>query len=617
MPHLIAQGPLPRQRWRRPLEAERRFVVGRSAGAWSVAWDDHVSSQHLELCYRRGKLEVVRLGSGRNPVFVQGRQREKFSIRPGEHFVVGSTSFLFVDDQVRVAVDAPGPVTELTFSREYLQRLEFRDAAARIDALCRLPDVIANASSDEELCSDLVGALLAAVRSADFIAVVSLAPAIAGGDQADSGSAGEIDLRHWDTRVGGQPEFAPSGRLIRAAIDSGASIVHTWGGAAGDGSAFTQIDEVDWAFCTPVPGEACRGWAIYVAGSRAEATGPGAAGAGASARAGEAHDRTVAAVEHDLHDDLKFTELAANTLGSLRQLRRLERHRAALSQFISPVVLASISERDPELALAPRPADVTVLFCDLRGFSRTSEEAAGDLMGLLKRVSLALGVMTRQILEQGGVVGDFHGDAAMGFWGWPLAQDDAAERACRAALGIRREFAQAAGDRDHPLHDFRVGVGIAGGSAVAGKIGTVDQVKVTVFGPVVNLASRMENMTKTLQAPILVDERTAAEIRSTVPRTEMRLRRVARVQPFGLQIALEVAELLPPAGLNCPLSDADIATYEAGLDALQAGDWDHAFACLHRVPAGDRVKDFLTVFIAQHHRSPPAGWQGVIALDAK
>src|SRR4029450_11982130 len=165
----------------------------------------------------------------------------------------------------------------------------------------------------------------------------------------------------------------------------------------------------------------------------------------------------------------------------------------------------AISAQEPEQVLAPREADVTVLFCDLRGFTRESERSAGDLLGLLQRVSQALGVMTHEILAQGGVVGDFHGDAAMGFWGWPIVQPDSVERACRAALGIRAAF----GSED-VLSDFRVGIGMASGRAGAGKIGTVGQVKVRVFGPGVNLASRLETMTRQLRASILIDPPTAA-----------------------------------------------------------------------------------------------------------
>ena len=236
------------------------------------------------------------------------------------------------------------------------------------------------------------------------------------------------------------------------------------------------------------------------------------------------------------------------------------------------------------------------------------------MLGLLHRVSDALGVMTRQILAHGGVVGDFHGDAAMGFWGWPLAQDDTAARACRAALAIRREFADAAHDPQHPLSDFRMGIGIASGRAVAGKIGTIDQVKVTVFGPVVNLASRLETMTKALRAPILLDDATAAYVREHVPGTDARVRRVANVRPYGMETPLEVSELLPPSAECSDLSDDAITRYEEALRALADRDWEQAFARLHQVPATDRVKDFLTVFIAQNNRTAPTDWDGTVPL---
>ena len=100
--------------------------------------------------------------------------------------------------------------------------------------------------------------------------------------------------------------------------------------------------------------------------------------------------------------------------------------------------------------------------------------------------------MTHHILANSGVVGDFHGDAAMGFWGWPISMGNSIQQVCQAALAIQSEFALASAQPDHPLADFRAGLGIASGSAVAGRIGTTDQVKVTVFGPVVNLASRLE-----------------------------------------------------------------------------------------------------------------------------
>jgi adenylate cyclase len=65
------------------------------------------------------------------------------------------------------------------------------------------------------------------------------------------------------------------------------------------------------------------------------------------------------------------------------------------------------------------------------------------------------------------------------------------------------------------------------------------------------------------------------------------------------------------------LSDDDIAVYESAVTALIDGRWDEAFAALHQVPAVDRVKAFLTVYIAQHNRTPPPNWDGVIAMERK
>ncbi len=139
----------------------------------------------------------------------------------------------------------------------------------------------------------------------------------------------------------------------------------------------------------------------------------------------------------------------------------------------------------------------------------------------------------------------------------------------------------------------------------------------TVFGPVVNLASRLEAMTKQLQASILMDEPTAEWIRKHVSRDTLRVRRVAKVLPYGMQTPLIVSELLPPAGPASILTDDHIAAYEQALEHFLLGQWTEAFRLLHQVPAEDRVKDFLTVYIAQHRRTAPPDWRGIIELPSK
>lgn len=594
MADLIAQGTSPRNRWRRTLPPGKSVVLGRTSTGWSIAWDNRVSREHAEILWDGRRLEVRQLPTARNPIYIKGRQATTFDIGPGEHFVISETTFTLADERVNVSFDVPEPSQQQTFSAQYLQGVQFRHADAHIEVLSRLPEVISGAGNDTELCSRLVNLLLAGVGRAGAVALVMV-------KRVDTDRPA-VEVLHWDRRLVTGDDFQPSERLILEAVRRKESVLHVWH-ADDDTSApaFTLRQGVDWAYCTPVGGKACQDWGIYVSG---RFLGGGAAG-------NEVSD------PNDLRDDLKFTELAAATLSSLRDMRLLERERSSLSQFFSPVVLEALSSEDPERVLAPREAVVTVLFCDLRGFSRHSEKGAADLMGLLQRVSNALGVTTHQIREQGGVLGDFHGDAAMGFWGWPLAQSDAVARACRAALAIRAQFAAAAARPDDPLADFQLGLGLATGKAVAGKIGTVDQVKVSVFGPVVNLSSRLESMTKTLHAPILLDERTASIARSQLGRDEARLRRVAVVKPYGFDQPLVVTELLPPVQEYPELADQHIADYERALDELIAGRWSQAFDRLHRVPAEDRVKDFLTVLIAQHNRTPPDNWNGFIPLTSK
>jgi adenylate cyclase len=258
-----------------------------------------------------------------------------------------------------------------------------------------------------------------------------------------------------------------------------------------------------------------------------------------------------------------------------------------------------------------------VLFCDLRGFSRQSERQAENLKALLERVSQALSVMTQNIFEQGGVVADFQGDAALGFWGWPLAQPDKVRRAARAALDIRGTFEVSSRRAEHALADFRAGIGMATGPAVAGKIGTPEQAKVGVFGPVVNVASRLEGLTKILHAPVLLDETTARVVRERLAPDVGRCRRLLKVRLYGMDQPLVVSELLPPAAAFPLLTDEHIAAYESAFDAFLAGDWNRAYELLHHVPPQDRGKDVITGYIIQHDHTPPANWDGVIPIERK
>lgn len=633
---LIAQGQQSQHRWRRSLvhidepkstnslwDWSMGVILGRNEAMWNVPWDDRISRKHAVLRWHDDGLEVERLSEGRNPIFFQGNKQDRFICPVGGHFVIGQTTFTVVRQLAQVSRVPSHAVTEHTFSQDQLRQARYRDSASRLEALNRLPEIISVSASDEELCLRIVNLLLHSISRANWVALIA-----AGGESDKVASVGnkslltrklsdlDLEIMHWDARILTGHDFHPSGQLIQKAMFTKESILHLWqggdgslGNAAGKvvGSAtnYTQSENADWAFCVPLPPGASRDWVIYVAGNFDDML-PSTTLSPESVMAEE------------LQDDLKFTELLATTLGSLRLNRVLQQRQQSLRPFFSPVVLNALAQRDPEQVLEPREADVSVLFCDLRGFSKRSEESAENLLELLQRVSTALGVTTSQVLRMGGVVGDFHGDAAMGFWGWPIGDPQSSvKNACLAALAIRAEFEAASRQPDHPLQDFRVGIGIASGKAVAGRIGTTDQVKVTVFGPVVNLAARLEGLTKYVHAPIVIDEFTALNLRAQLSEQSGRIRRLAQVLPVGLSHPVWVYELLPPEGPECSLDKRDLEIFEQAVECFSSGRWHDAFRLLHQVPAEDEVKDFLTVYIASHSRVAPSDWNGVIRMQSK
>ena len=591
MMDLIAVGREPRQRWRMRLQPGETYILGRDhEGVLVVPWDQRISRRHARLTLSQDQLLVQSLPETRNPICFGGQDVESCELQPGEHFVIGETSFQFASAQWTAPTPSTSPVDEVTFSRQALRGVRFRDADKRIEVLANLPEVIWGARTDSELLSRLVNLLLAGIVAAEAAAIVSW-------------NADELKVLHWDRRRETAGELHPSTRLVREAISvRKQSVLHVWEHAAGHSSNYTLAANSDWAFCTPVLGSATEGWGLYLTGERPRVLG-----------AAEVLSDTVM----NLEADVKFAELVSEIVSSVRRLRQLERQQSGLRQFFAPAVLAVVGETLDTGLLAPREADVTILFCDLRGFSKQAESARRDLLGLLDRVSQAMGIMTKHILAYGGGIGDFLGDAAMGFWGWPVDAPSGPLDACRAALAIRADFDALNHQPDHPLANFQMGIGIANGRAVAGKIGTSELVKVTVFGPAVNLASRLEGMTRQLRVPILLDETVSDMVRGQLARDEGRVRHLARVLPYGMETPLLVSELVPPVRADAALTDSHLTTYETAVDHFIAGRWESAHEALHKLPASDKAQDFLAVLIAQHNRQPPAGWDGIVRLPSK
>ncbi|WP_075081825.1 adenylate/guanylate cyclase domain-containing protein [Mariniblastus fucicola] len=589
---LIAQGPGADNRWRVEIKTNHPMELGREAHPLKADWDSQISRRHAIITLTEEDLLVERLAAARNPVFFGGTERDSFRLKPGEHFVIGSTTFMLTNEVALPTLDVPNPVTQRSYTAEFLRsNVEYVDSDRRIKVLNRLPDLISNSGSERELYTRFVNTLMEGIVSATSVAIFRQS------DHPD-GSRAATEVIHWDRRRLTSGDFSPSERLISQAIKEGQVVEHIWNQTRAGGPEYTMDMDNDWAFVCPLTGTATHGWGIYVTGKNR-----------VSAIAGS--DSASSSGELDLQGDIKFCELIGSTLQNLLEAQRLERRQSSLRSFFSPVVLEAFSDHDPEDVLTPKECEVSVLFCDLRGFSKASEQMAGDLLELLSRVSNSLGIMTHSILEHGGVIGDFHGDAAMGFWGWPLDQSDRAIRAIDASMQIKKEFARINSDPDHPLKDFQMGVGIATGPAVAGKIGTSDQVKVTAFGPVVNLASRLEGMTKWFGGSILLDEETVTQVRDQPH--HFTLQRLGSFLPFGLRTPSVVHRVVP-----VDLTDPTILEkYDDALVKFESGRWSEAGETLAGL--GDEpCSQFLLQYIRSHADcKPPMGFSGVIELSSK
>ena len=207
--------------------------------------------------------------------------------------------------------------------------------------------------------------------------------------------------------------------------------------------------------------------------------------------------------------------IIALALAGVGKFGRTERERKRLNalfgRYVSGRVMQALMDSPDMPVLGGSRREITVLFSDIRNFTTLSEQLAPEevvelLNGYFQRICAAL-------LAEEATIDKFIGDAVMAEFGAPLAQQDHADRALRAAIALQRtahEFADWVKTRfpDRQLPAFAIGIGLHTGAAVVGNIGSQWRMEYTAVGDTVNTASRLEGMTKTVGCPILVSRAT-------------------------------------------------------------------------------------------------------------
>lgn len=203
------------------------------------------------------------------------------------------------------------------------------------------------------------------------------------------------------------------------------------------------------------------------------------------------------------------------TLRLVGEERKSERVWGALARFVPSGVIERVVAEDPQALLRGHRCEVTVLFADIRNFTAKSEALSPEqTVDLLNRFFY---LVHEAIWELEGTLDKYMGDGLMAFWNSPLDQPDHALLAVRAAVHIQRRIQHNQDEWEFlGMPDLEAGIGISTGEAVVGYVGTGERMQYTAIGVHVNLAARLESMTRTMHSPILVSASTWEQIKDSV-----------------------------------------------------------------------------------------------------
>jgi adenylate cyclase len=310
------------------------------------------------------------------------------------------------------------------------------------------------------------------------------------------------------------------------------------------------------------------------------------------------------------------------SLGFEYALERVEklRTRRTLERYVSKNLVKEVLENPDSYYSSLRGVRVpaTILFSDLIGFTTLSEKA--DPEALVSQLNEYLGRMTSVVFSNGGTLDKFIGDAIMAVWGnvrsFGMAQD--AKNCARAALAMRRELRQLNQKwREEGRMGLGMGVGINQGEVIVGNIGSHERMDPTVIGDSVNLASRLEGLTRVYGVDILVGA-SAAEL----ARDEVHLRSVARVQVKGKSKPVDIFTFI---GARNEEVDPEflkwVETYEEGLERFRTRDFTDAKILFSRFlefyPDDLLAKMYLNRALEYEQAPPDEAWTAVEVFEKK
>ena len=308
----------------------------------------------------------------------------------------------------------------------------------------------------------------------------------------------------------------------------------------------------------------------------------------------------------------EFGALATAFNRMLDGLKERDHARDLLGKVVSPEIAGELIRSGVELGGEEREA--TVLFADMRGFTAIGESLPpAELVAMLNEYFSRL---TEAIESCGGVIDKFIGDAIMAVFGAPVQVDNHAQQAVGAALRIGQALAEMNVTRARQgLATMGCSVGINTGTLVAGNMGSRSRMNYTVVGDGVNVAARLESLTRVYDVPAIVTETT----RDAAPM--YLFRELDRVRVKGRAEPLRIFEPLGAAGQLSAESVDRVARWEEALRHYRGREWAAADAILADLMRGEPESTLYALFRARLvtlQQSPPgAAWDGTFTFAEK
>lgn len=288
--------------------------------------------------------------------------------------------------------------------------------------------------------------------------------------------------------------------------------------------------------------------------------------------------------------------------------------RRAFGQYVAPSVIRQLTAHPERLKLGGEVRELSILVCDIRGFSKIAERMSAEQLTAF--INSFLTPLSDIVIENGGTIDKYMGDAILAFWNAPLDQPDHAERACRAALeimacveGLNKVWQSEAESAGRPFEQVRIGIGVNTGECCVGNLGSERRFDYSAIGDNVNIASRLESLTKVYGLTLLVSEKTRDGA------AETGLIEADLVRLHGRESATRVFTATAEQTTASP-------EHAAFLEAFRQGHFDEARALLMPLQAASPA-GFAGLYANYAQRlervadTAPSDWNGVYDPERK